>query len=145
MKRYLQTGGVLLLGLLLAQIIATIQVYISNLHLHATLVSVIEAGYFPIPNEQFMHNLRELVPAILGGLFFTLSVGAGLTFISIAAALFWVHFLQQTKNLLVPYLILWIGAILTLNYRGFCPMVTLYFLIIPPVFFLFWNNNTNYL
>ena len=135
-KRYLQTGGVLILGLLLAQIIATIQVYISNHELHATLVSVIEAGYFPIPNEQFMPNLRELVPAILGGLFFTLSVGAGLTFITIAAALFWVHLLQRTRNLLVPYLVLWIGAILTLNYRGFCPMVTLYFLVIPPVVFL---------
>lgn len=136
MKRYLQTGGVLLLGLFLAQVIATIQVYSSNLHLHATLVSVIKAGYFPIPNEQFMSNLRELVPAVLGGIFFTLSVGAGLTFISIAAALFWVHVLQQTKALLIAYLILWIGAVFMLNLRGFCPFVTLYFLIIPPVVFL---------
>jgi hypothetical protein len=136
MKRYLQTVGVLFLGLFVAQVIATIQVYSSNLHLHATLVSVIEAGYFPLPNEGFMSNLRELVPAILGGLFFTLSVGAGLTFISIATALFWVHFLHQTKSLLVPYLVLWIGAIIMLNYRGFAPMGTLYFLIIPPVVFL---------
>jgi hypothetical protein len=136
MKRYLQTGGVLFLGLFLAQVIATIQVYISNLHLHATLVSVIDAGYFPIPSEQFMPNLLELGPAILGGLFFTLSVGAGLTFISIAAALFWVHLIQQTKIFLITYLILWIGAIFMLNLRGFCPMVTLYFLVIPPVVFL---------
>ncbi len=136
MKRYLQTVGVLFLGLFVAQVIATIQVYVSNLHLHATLTAVIEAGYFPIPNEGFMHNLRELVPAILGGLFFTLSVGAGLTFISIAAALFWVHLIHQTKIFLITYLILWIGAIFMLNLRGFCPMVTLYFLIIPPVVFL---------
>jgi hypothetical protein len=135
-KRYLQTVGVLFLGLFAAQVIATIQIYLSNLHLHATLVAVVEAGYFPIPSEQFMPNLLELGPAILGGLFFTLSVGAGLTFISIAAALFWVHLIQQTKIFLITYLILWIGAIFMLNYRGFCPMVTLYFLIIPPVVFL---------
>jgi hypothetical protein len=136
MKRYLQTVGVLFLGLFVAQVIATIQVYVSNLRLHATLTAVIEAGYFPIPNEQFMPNLLELGPAILGGLFFTLSVGAGLTFISIAAALFWVHLIHQTKIFLITYLVLWIAAIFMLNLRGFCPMVTLYFLIIPPVVFL---------
>ncbi len=136
MKRYLQTVGVLFLGLFVAQVIATIQVYSSNVHLHATLVAIKEAGYFPIPNEVFMPNLRELGPAILGGLFFTLSVGAGLTFISMAAALFWVHLLRRNKISLIPYLILWIGAIFIFNYRGFCPMVTLYFLIIPPVIFI---------
>ena len=135
MKRYLQTVGVLFLGLFVAQVIATIQVYVSNLHLHATLVAVIEAGYFPIPNEGFIPNLRELGPAILGGLFFTLSIGAGLTFISMAAALLWVHLLRRSKIALIPYLILWIGAIIILNYHGFCPMVTLYILIIPPVIF----------
>ena len=135
MKRYLQTVGVLFLGLFVAQVIATIQVYLSNLHLHATLAAVTEAGYFPIPNEGFMPNLLEIGPAIFGGLFFTLSVGAGLTFISMAAALFWVHLLRRNKIALIPFLILWIGAIVILNYHGFCPMVTLYILIIPPVIF----------
>ena len=135
MKRCFQIAGVLFLGLFVAQVIATIQVYSSNVHLHSTLVTLKEAGYFPIPNEGFMPNLRELGPAILGGIFFTLSVGAGLTFISMAAAHIGVRLLPRRKTSLIPGLVLWIIAILMANYRGFCPMVTLYFLIIPPVVF----------
>ena len=136
MKRCLYTVGVLFLGLFLAQIIATIQVYASNVHLYSTLVAIIKAGYFPLPNEGFMPNLRQLGPALLGGLFFTLSVGAGLTFVSMAAAYIWIHLPHRNKAYLIPYLILWIVAILMANYRGFCPIVTLYFLIIPPAIFL---------
>ena len=136
MKRCLHIVGVLFLGLFVAQIIATIQVYLSNLHLHSALVAIIEAGYFPLPNEGFMPHLRQLGPAILGGIFFTLSVGAGLTFISMAAAFFWIRLLKRNKISLIPFLILWIAGILMSNYHGFCPMVTLYFLVIPPVVFL---------
>ena len=136
MKRYIHTIGVFFLGLFIAQIIATIQVYVSNVHLHSALVAIIETGYFPLPNEGFMPHLKELGPAILGGIFFTLSVGAGLTFISIAAAYFWIYLLKRNKGSLIPFLILWIGVILTANFRGFSPMVSLYFLIIPPVIFI---------
>lgn len=135
MKRCFHTVSLLFLGLFVSQIIATIQVYTSNVHLHSTLVAVIEAGYFPIPNKGFMPNLRELGPAISGGLFFTLSVGAGLTFISMAAARFWAQLLRLSKTSLIPFWILWISAIFMANYRGFCPIVSLYFLIIPPVVF----------
>ena len=136
MKRCLHIVGVLFLGLFVAQIISTIQVYLSNLHLHSALLAIIEAGYFPLPNEGFMPHLRQVGPAILGGLFFTLSVGAGLTFISMAAAFSWIRLLKRNKISLIPFLILWIAGILMANYHGFCPMVTLYFLMIPPVVFL---------
>jgi Ca2+/Na+ antiporter len=132
----------LFLGLFVAQIIATIQVYATNIHLHSALVAIIEAGYFPLPNEGFMHKLLELGPAILGGLFFTLSIGAGLTFVSMAAGHFWVRLFRRKKISLVPCLILWLGAVLAVNYHGFCPIVTLYFLMIPAVVFtatVKWN------
>jgi len=52
MKKGLQRIAVLLLGLLLAQCIATLQVYSSNVDLHRTLHMLKEAGYLIVPNQQ---------------------------------------------------------------------------------------------
>lgn len=133
MNRCLYAAKVLVLGLFSAQVLATIQVYLSNADLYRTLMVIKDAGYLPIPNDRIMHRLQEFSPAFFGGLFFTLSVGAGLSILSLAAAWIWNRVLSRNKVLLIVFLLLWIGCIVVVNRRGFCPMVTSYFLVIPPV------------
>jgi hypothetical protein len=85
MNRCFYGARTLVLGLLTAQVIATIQVYLSNARLYRTLVAIGDAGYLAIPNQRIMNSLQELGPAFFGGLFFTLSVGAGLSLVCLAA------------------------------------------------------------
>jgi hypothetical protein len=136
MNRCSYAARVLLLGLFAAQVIAFIQVYLSNADLYRTLIAIKGAGYLPIPNQRIMYSLQELGPAFFGGLFFTLSVGAGLSLFCLAAVLVWDRLLHRNKILLIPFLILWIGCLLVVNRRGLCPMATSYFLVVPPMVFL---------
>ena len=111
MNRCSYAARVLLLGLFAAQVIAFIQVYLSNADLYRTLVAIKQAGYLPIPNQRIMYSLQELGPAFFGGLFFTLSVGAGLSLFCLAAVLAWDRLLHRNKIFLIPFLILWIGSL----------------------------------
>jgi len=135
MNRCLYAAKVILLGLLTAQVLSTIQVYLSNADLYSKLTSIRDAGYFPVPNQQVMHRLQEFSPALFGGLFFTLTVGAGLSLISFAVAWIWLRLLPRNRLLLIPFLLLWLGCLVYINRGGLCPMVSSYFLIIPPVVF----------
>ena len=70
---------ILICGLCIAQIIATIQVYLSNLELYNTLSNINSDGYLAIPNKLVMSGLRDFAPAFWGGLFFTFTIGAGIS------------------------------------------------------------------
>jgi len=124
---------VLFLGLVTAQILATAQVYLSNAHLYRSLTAIKDAGYLAIPNQRIMDSLGELSPAFFGGLFFTLSVGAGLSLICLAAVWVWDRLLSRNRYLLSVFALVWMGCLAEVNRRGFCPMVTSYFLLIPVV------------
>jgi hypothetical protein len=136
MNRLLYPVRVLLLGLFTAQVLAFIQVYLSNVELYHSLMAIKDAGYLTIPNQRIMHNLREFGPAFSGGLFFTFSVGVGLTISSLAAAWTWDRLLARKKLFLIPFLMLLTGGLLAVNRRGLCPVVTSYFLFIPPLVFV---------
>ena len=135
MKRWYYPALALVLGLFTAQVLATAQVYLSNIELYRTLLPIKDAGYFPIPNEQIMPRLQTWGPALFGGLFFTLSIGAGLSLLSLAAAWIWDRLFLRNKSFLILYLVLWGGSFVLVNYRGFSPLVSLYFLFIPTVVF----------
>jgi hypothetical protein len=126
----------LLLGLLVAQVIAAIQVYLSNVHLYSSLSVIKAAGYLTIPNQRTMSSLQNFAPAFLGGLFFTLSVGAGLTLLSLAATWVWHRLFSRSRSVLIVLLLLWVGSLVVLNNRGFSFGATCYFFAIPPVVFL---------
>jgi hypothetical protein len=127
--------GILFIGLLMAQILATIQVYQSNLELYATVSAVNAAGYLAIPNQQVMGSLQNFTPAFFGGLFFTFTIGAGITLGTMAAAWIWVRVFLRHKFLLFFFLTAWVGILILVNIHGFCLMPTLYFLLLPPVLF----------
>jgi Ca2+/Na+ antiporter len=82
-----------------------------------------------------MPRLQTWGPAFFGGLFFTLSIGVGLSLLSLAAAWIWDRLVLRNKFFLILYLVLWAGSFVLVNYRGFSPLVSLYFLFIPTVVF----------
>ena len=61
----------LLTGLIAAQIIATVHVYLSNLNLYNTLTLIRDSGYLAVPNQNVMPGLKGFTPAFCGGLFYT--------------------------------------------------------------------------
>ena len=135
-NRFSYTGRALLLGLLVAQFIATIQVYVSNLDLYRKLSVIKTAGYLTIPNQRTMSSLQSFAPAFLGGLFFTFSVGAGLTLLWFGAAWMWNRVFSQNRYILVVFSFFWLCSLVVLNNRGFTFGATCYFFAIPPVVFL---------
>ena len=126
----------LLPGLFTAQIIATIQVYLSNVELYRNLIAIKDAGYLVIPNQQIMYRLHEFGPAFFGGLFFTLTVGAGLSILTFVVIWVWNRVFSRNKFVLMLFLLFLIGCVAEVNHRGFCPIVTAYFIVIPAVIFV---------
>ena len=127
--------GLVFIGLLMAQVLATAQVYLSDLDLYATVSTVDAAGYLAVPNQKVMGTLQNLTPAFFGGLFFTLTVGAGLTLVALAAAWLWVRVCARNEYILVFFLCLWVLVLFLVNIDGVNPMASLYFLLIPPALF----------
>ena len=125
----------LLLGLVAAQIIATVQVYMSNIRLYDNLVQIQKAGYLPVPNQQIMPALQAFGPAFWGGLFFTFSIGAGIGLLSLAIAWIWDRLLRRNRNILILVLALWAVVLVAANSNGIDFFVVCYFLVIPTVVF----------
>jgi len=126
---------ILVFGMLVAQIIASIQVYLSNLDLHHRLLLVNSAGYLAIPNGRVMAGLSDFAPAFLGGLFFSFTIGAGITLGSMAASWIWVRVFGRKRAALHIFQLFWLGLAVSVNSRGFSLMSTLYLLLIPPAVF----------
>ncbi len=127
---------VLLLGLTLSQILGALQVYLSNGELYQKLIAIQNQGYLLIPNQKIMGNLHHFGPAFLGGLFFTLSIGAGLSIFSYVAAWTWDRIFSRKKTVAIPLLLAWLFSIVGVNRNGILPLITLYFLFIPITVFV---------
>ena len=133
-------AGILFVGLVIAQIIATIEVYLSNLDLHRTVSTLYDAGYLTVPNAMVMGRLQNFSPAFWGGLFFTCSIGAGISLGSMAAGWIWSHLSGRNKFVLFIFLSIWGGLLLISNIRGPALFPTLYLLLIAPALFLLTVN-----
>lgn len=124
-----------LLGLLVTQVPATIQVHLSNRDLYRTLLAISDAGYLPVPNEQIMGRLLDWGPAIFGGLFFTLTLGAGLSILAASLGWTWVSLMKRSRAALVLFALFWTALVILLNRSGGAAMATAYFLLTPPIVF----------
>ena len=82
-----------------------------------------------------MDGLQNFAPAFCGGLFFTFTIGAGITLGTMAAAWIWVRVFASNKFVLFFFLSIWVGILLSVNIHGFYLIPSLYFLLIPPVIF----------
>ncbi len=136
--------GLLFIGLFMAQILAAIQVYLSNLDLYATVSAANTAGYLTVPNQQVMGSLQNFASAFFGGLFFTLTLGAGISLASMAAAWIWTRVFRCHKFMLFFFLFAWVVVLFLVNIHGFCLIPTLYFLLIPPVLFKLTARRESY-
>jgi hypothetical protein len=125
----------LLVGLVIAQIIGTVQVYLSNLKLYTNLIIIEKAGYLAVPNQNVTPGLQEIAPAWWGGLFFTLSIGTGLALAATATAWIWDRLFNQNKHLRFFIILVWLGLLLLTNLRGINLWATLYCFLIPLIIF----------
>ena len=134
-NRFSYTARALFFGMLAAQVIATIQVYLSNVSLHNKMTAIKDAGYLAIPNQHILDILPGFGPAFFGGIFFTLSIGAGISLYSIAAMWTWTRLFSRNKYILILFLLPLAGCLVEVNLNGFCPVVSSYFLVLPAVVF----------
>ena len=130
-------AGILWGGLLIAQVLATIQVYLSNIDLYNTASALNDAGYLAVPNVMVMSSLQNFWPAFGGGLFFTCSIGAGIALGSLAAGWIWSRLFLGNKFVLFVFLAVWGGLLLISNIHGLALLPTAYFVLIAPALFLF--------
>jgi len=107
MKRYLSPAGIITAGLIGSQIFFTIFVYKSNFSLLKKLEAVSETGYLAVPNPHIMAGLDGFLPAFCGGLFFTLTVGAGLTLGVFLLAYIWHSIMGRRPEILLLAVIIW--------------------------------------
>ena len=146
---------IFLCGLFASQLIGTLQVWFSNQALHANLKAMAAAGYFTIPTALIAPPIDSILAALGGGLFFTLTVGSGITLVVFCITCIWVLTQALSPNRLKrpPYsapsqdtasrarsylkldsiflTLLWGWLIFNLNRNGICLIESLYFLIIP--------------
>jgi len=122
-------------GLVLAQIIGSVQVYLSNRALHRTISAVLEAGYVGVPNDLVLPSLLQLKYGIIGGLFFTLSIGSALTLLAWTSAWLWNRIFRRSRRSLPVFTVVWLVLAGAAAVHGFDLPVFLYFFLIPPAVF----------
>jgi hypothetical protein len=121
----------LLGGLVAAQAIATLHVYGANIRLHDTVMMLRDAGYETVPNARTMALLLTVKPAVLGGLFFTLSVGACLSLLALLFCRQWLQRSGSGKRLIGVWAVVWAILLAALNADGANPWATLYAVAVP--------------
>jgi len=131
MKQSLAPSGIIAVGLLVSQAIFTIFVYQSNVSLLESLRVVSDAGYLTVPNAHAMSGLDALMPAFCGGLFFTLTAGAGLTIAAFVLIYVWHSVLARRPELLFFLVILWELGIYKASQTARPLILTSAFILLP--------------
>ena len=125
------TPLIILAGLCAAQIIGSLQVYQSNARLLKTITAIKNAGYLAIPNDLVTPTLTSVKTACMGGLFFTLSIGAGVTLLALLSTWVWKYVCLGKPYLAIPLLLPWFAVVTILNLRGLALLPSLYFTLVP--------------
>ncbi|KJS31070.1 MAG: hypothetical protein VR64_13435 [Desulfatitalea sp. BRH_c12] len=123
-------------GLVAAQGIAFWFVGKSNLELQQSMRAVQTAGWLPLPAGSAADSLSTATAAFWGGLFYTLSVGAGLALATWAILYLWQRLFSDRPKLLWGALALWSVLLLAINFRGWAFFPTLFGVAVPLAVFL---------
>lgn len=128
-------GATLLLpvaaGMISAQIIATCFVYLSDQSVLRFVRSAEQAGWFPLPAGPAQPSLSSFAAAFWGGLFYTLSIGAGLALLTWAAFQLWRLLFRRNRFVLIAYAVLWTGLLVFVNAKGLVLFPSLFCLLVP--------------
>lgn len=125
----------LLAGLVLTQIIAAAFIFFSNADLLSQLELIESEGYLSIPGPEVQPYLKSAASAFYGAVFFTSSIGAAFSVLSLAAA--WLHCRLAAKRRLsgIIWTALWLISAVGVNITGFSPMISFLVIAVPPVVF----------
>jgi len=123
---------IILAGLLTSQLLGTLQVFISNRSIVRSMSALRDRGLLTVPNETLLAGLQEPGPAFFGGLFFTFTIGAALTVLTLALTQavrpvreISRHYLYGSLFLLLIFCLFWV------NKNGFNPVGSAYFIVLP--------------
>ena len=121
----------IVVGMAVAQAIATLFVHLSNNRIHMAADAIGAAGLLPIPTGTVMTTLKSFGAAFWGGLFFTLSIGIGLTLVTWALLRLWDFLFGRRPMVLVVYGVVWVGLLVFINLWGVTLFPTLFCLLVP--------------
>lgn len=121
----------ILIGLAAAQVLGTLFVRQSNLALLAKVEKLTAAGWFAIPTGPAVKPLSAIAPALLGGLFYTLSAGVGLVLLTWSLLFLYTRVFGANRTYLSVILVLWIGLLVLVNSNGLILYPTLFVLVVP--------------
>lgn len=119
MKRYLKHIFILACGLMCFQVIASVGVHLSNMDLARFMTAAIHEGYLTVPNTRILDGLQSPGLAMAGGLFFTLSIGALISLVSLGASALYLGLPAHGKSKAVAFLTVPVLALILINLNGF--------------------------
>jgi len=124
-----------LAGLAAAQLTASAAVYFSNLNLVEKTAALKTAGYLVVPNALVVPALLSFKTALYGGLFYTLSIGIGLSLAASGAAWAWDRVGRRGRLGSILVILPWLAALVWLNGRGISALTAGLTLLTPPAAF----------
>ncbi|NNG02123.1 MAG: HEAT repeat domain-containing protein [Desulfobacteraceae bacterium] len=128
-------------GLAIAQTLATIQVHLSNSELSHHLQVLADAGYFTVPSPAVLDKAVELKAAFWGGLFFTVTIGAGMIMATLVVVSVWRRFFPDRRVFYMPLFLIWLFINIVVNSKGILAIETAYFSLLPAVVgIILWRN-----
>ncbi len=131
MQKKFHTAFIILAGLCAAHVIAVLQILQSNARLHRTFTAVKDAGYLAVPNDLVAPSLKTIHTALMGGIFFTLSIGAGVTLLALCSTWVWKYACARKPYLAILFVLPWIAFLAGVNLKGLSILPSLYFTIVP--------------
>ncbi|MBI5063347.1 MAG: hypothetical protein HZB87_07785, partial [Desulfatitalea sp.] len=123
--------GPVAVGLMVTQSIATFFVRLSNGRLSQSVDAVEHAGWLAVPAGPAADALQEWSAALGGGLFFTLSIGIGLTLATWSILYLWQRLLAARPRLLWIAAGLWLALVVAVNVKGWVLFPTLLVVFTP--------------
>ena len=121
----------LLAGLICAQALATLFVRQSNELVLKQIQALTAVGWMAIPAGPAVAGLKTWGAALRGGLFYTLSVGAGVTLLAWAGMCLWQRVLQRNRWVAAILAGIWLALLGAVNIRGWVLFPSLFVLLIP--------------
>ena len=129
--RFFFAAKIILIGLIVAQVLSTLHVYVSNIAFYHLIQGVLNAGYLAVPNAITLPITRTFAAAFAGGLFFTLTIGCFISLVSFFYVWIWYRFSAKKGWMLLPGLFVMAIVVWLVNMKNILPMASTYFIVIP--------------